>query len=939
MSVLLLILNISSLFAQSSKISGKVIDTKGIALAGATIILKGSTTGTTTDPNGNFSIERVSNGSYKMSISFVGFVHKEFSVTVPQTSPLTVTLEDDVNGLEEVVVTGVFDKRTKMNASVAISTLNAKQIENLVPNSSADLLKNLPGVYVNTSKGEVGNSIYTRGLNYNGGFFYVSMQEDGLPVMGISGLVQPDAYIRADATLQRIESVRGGTASILGANAPGGIFNYVSKTGGTTFAGEIRARFGLEGDGRNSYYRTDVNFGGPLTKDKSVTYNIGGFYRNADGPKYPGYTLSQGGQVKANIVKNYKSGSIKVYAKVLDDNTAPFEFTPTTNFSNPTPAGSFNNTSSTLIQSQQFTIPKALTGYTEDINYDTKKVAAYNEISGGINWEQTFGEGWTFTNNLRISNKENISQTTAVVFPFRVDQLTFYGVGGNVGRFGTYEFYNPATGTSYGTVQQLPPTSPGPPRVIAGTLSLPGGDVLQNAVFYNPNPYGKVTMNDVIDQATISKKLKNMSFTGGLYYAQTKATRLAIIPAAQSFATIEDKPKTVAIRFTNLAGAKFDLTNPNGITNIGGGGLYDNEATIKQTALFFGHNWDISEKLNFDWGIRLESFNINSSFSTPKRVTPDSPTGADGNAATLYDNRIFTRNPTQSFDKSLSFSDILSYSLGLNYKITDGFAVYGRYSQGRKSPDLSYFMDIANQQLTSNISIEAQDIKMAEFGVKYRSKNLSLFLTPFYTLASNVPNFQIFQNADATYYAPPRAYQKFETKGLELEGNYAFNQHFSIRAVGTIQSSVAQEFAVYLAKTNGPADDEKVVFDGKNNDNIGNMFTVTPTYSTDKLTASINWQYMGERWANVGNAFQLPSFSSFDLNMAYRLNKHIQINGTINNLANTYGIMGWAAPGGFPASLDTQGFTKQMLEANTSAVYATLPIMPRSYFLTLSYKF
>ena len=54
---------------------------------------------------------------------------------------------------------------------------------------------------------------------------------------------------------------------------------------------------------------------------------------------------------------------------------------------------------------------------------------------------------------------------------------------------------------------------------------------------------------------------------------------------------------------------------------------------------------------------------------------------------------------------------------------------------------------------------------------------------------------------------------------------------------------------------------------------------------------------------------------------------------------NTYGIMGWAAPGGFPASLDTQGFTKAMLEANKNAVYATLPIMPRAYFMTLSYKF
>jgi outer membrane receptor protein involved in Fe transport len=248
-------------------------------------------------------------------------------------------------------------------------------------------------------------------------------------------------------------------------------------------------------------------------------------------------------------------------------------------------------------------------------------------------------------------------------------------------------------------------------------------------------------------------------------------------------------------------------------------------------------------------------------------------------------------------------------------------------------------MDIANQQLTSGISIEAQDIKMAEMGLKYRNKNLSLFATPFYTLASNVPNFQIFQNADATYYAPPRVYQKFETKGLELEGNYAFNKNFSLRAVGTIQTSVAKEFAVYLAKTNGPADDEKIIFNGKNNDNIGNMFTITPTYSTDKLTASINWQYMGKRWANVGNAFQLPSFNAFDLNASYKISKKIQANVSVNNILNTYGIMGWAAPGGFPASLDTQGFTKQMLDANPQAIYATLPIMPRAYFLSLSYKF
>lgn len=934
----LLLCSISAL-AQSNKISGKITDAKGEALAGASVIIKGTTKGTSADKTGIFTIDNVENGNYTLVASFIGYQSKEIGVSVPQSGSLTIALQDDAAALDEVVVTGVFDKRTKMSASVAISTLNTRQIESVVPNSSADLLKNLPGVYVNTSRGEVGNSIYTRGLNYNGGFFYVSMQEDGLPVMGISGLVQPDGFLRADATLNRIESVRGGSASILGPNAPGGLFNYVSKTGGQTLAGEVRGRFGLEGNGKNPYYRADFNVGGPLSKDKSLTFNVGGFYRNANGPKYPGYKLSYGGQVKANVVKNYKSGSLKFYAKILDDNTAPFEFTPSVDFENPRPAGSFTNTSSTLIQSQQFTVPKAISGASKDIEYDTRKVGSYNEKAVGLNWEQNFGEGWTFNNNLRISNKENINQTTAVVFPFRVDQLTFYGVSGNVGRMGTYEFYNPTTGQSYGTVQQLPPTAPGPPRVIGGTLSLPGGDVLPNAVFYNPNPYGEIGLNDVIDQATITKKLKNMTFTGGLYYASTNASRFSMIPSGQSFATIEDQPKTVAIRYTNLAGQKFELTNPNGITNFGGSGVYENEATIKQTALFLGHNWDVNEKLNIDWGIRAESFNIKSSFTTPKRVTPDSPTGADGNATTLYDGRIFTTNPKQSFDKSLSFSDVISYSLGANYRINEGLAVYGRYSQGRKTPDLSYFMDIANQQLTSNISVEAQDIKMAELGLKYRNKNLNLFVTPFYTLASNIPNFQIFQNADATYYAPARVYQKIVTKGLELEGNYIFNKNFSVRAVGTLQSSVAKEFGIWLANTNGPADDVKVTYDGGKNDNIANMFTVTPTYTNNKLTASLNWQYMGKRWANVGNAFQLPAFHAFDLNASYKLTKHIQANLSVNNIFNTYGIMGWAAPGGFPASLDTQGFTKAMLEANKNAVYSTLPIMPRSYFLTLSYKF
>ncbi|MDZ7879959.1 MAG: carboxypeptidase-like regulatory domain-containing protein [Saprospiraceae bacterium] len=575
------------LFAQN--VSGTITDKAGAPIVGASVLVKGTNNGTIADDNGAFTLNNVEKGS-TLVVSSVGFKTLEINAD----GSLAITLQEgDV--LDEVVVTGSFDPRTRMNASVAISSLNTKQLARIVPNSSVDLLKNLPGVYVNSSRGEIGNTVYTRGLNYNGSFYYVSMQEDGLPVMGISGLVSPDGFLRADINVSKVEAVRGGTASILGPNAPGGIFNYISKEGGEKFEAEVRARYGREGNLQNPFYRLEANVGGPISKDKSITYNVGGFYRNADGPKYPGYTLSFGGQVKGNVVKKYKKGFIKLYVKYLNDNTAPFEMTPSVDFENPKPAGSFTNTSSTLIQSQQFTIPAAVNFSGKDINYDTRQGSAFNELAYGLNLSHDFGEGLKFTNSLRISNKENINQTTAVVFPFRVDQGTFYGVGGNIPRFGTYEFINANTGKSYGTAQQLPPAGGGI-RFIAGNLSLPGGDVLPNALFYNPNPYSENTLNDFINQATLTKRLKNMTFTGGFYYANSNVTAYRTVPAAQSFATIEDKPQSVKIKYTNLAGKVFDLTTPQGISNIGGSGAYKNDAVVKQAAVYIGHNWDISPR-------------------------------------------------------------------------------------------------------------------------------------------------------------------------------------------------------------------------------------------------------------------------------------------------------------------------------------------------------
>jgi outer membrane receptor protein involved in Fe transport len=96
---------------------------------------------------------------------------------------------------------------------------------------------------------------------------------------------------------------------------------------------------------------------------------------------------------------------------------------------------------------------------------------------------------------------------------------------------------------------------------------------------------------------------------------------------------------------------------------------------------------------------------------------------------------------------------------------------------------------------------------------------------------------------------------------------------------------------------------------------------------------------MGARQANVPNAFKMPSFSTTDLTLGYEFSKKMSIQANVNNLFNTYGVLGWSGPGGFPAALNRQGFTKEFVAANPTAIYATQGSMPRSYFLTASYKF
>ncbi len=117
-------------FGQDRKVSGTVSDAKGGGIPGVSVVIKGTTTGTTTDVNGAFSLNV--KGNADLVVSSVGY--KSASVSVGNRSTLAITLEDDVSQLNEVIVTGYASQRKK-DITGAVTVVGAKELT-AVPSAS-----------------------------------------------------------------------------------------------------------------------------------------------------------------------------------------------------------------------------------------------------------------------------------------------------------------------------------------------------------------------------------------------------------------------------------------------------------------------------------------------------------------------------------------------------------------------------------------------------------------------------------------------------------------------------------------------------------------------------------------------------------------------------------------------------------------------------------
>jgi iron complex outermembrane receptor protein len=681
---------------------------------------------------------------------------------------------------------------------------------------------------------------------------------------------------------------------------------------------------------------------GPLNAAKDLTYNIGGFYRTSQGARYPGYQMNNGGQVKANLVKNYATGSLKLYGKLLLDHNAVAEFIPTQSFSDPKILPGLSTTDSYYLPN--ISVPFPVNGG-ETRTFNTTDKVYNRDRSIGLLWTQELGKGFTITNNFRYSNQAATVNTPSVVTPISTTSLLFYAIPHLLGNFGTYTFTDKTNGQVLGTVTQAPNIVNGQFRGFTFTPgannNFPGANVQPNSLFFLPMFFQDTKIQNVLNRFAINKKLDNMSFTAGVFYANTLVDRIGgATDAGIGFGTIEDRPHLTDITLRGFDGKTYQVTDPNGIVDVGRDGLNHNHGRQEQVAVFFGHDWKLTPKLNFDYGLRFEHTSHVGYNTQPVpnalRSTPGYG-GRDGNPLTLYDNGGGTEGPLLRFDQTFQ---TFSCTAALNYAFSDSYALYGRYSNGHKSPDLTYFFALNTPFLIENPNAFSQQTEQAELGFKVKTTKLSGAVTPFYSQLSNVATVQTFTNADNTTYTPPVQFARYQTYGVEVEANYALASYLSVRATATVQTSKATAISSWISNTPGAQDDQLVSYSGNETDNNAKlMLSAAPTYTHGKFLAQLNWFYLGDRQANVSNAFKLPGFSQFDATVAYDLNDHFRLQGNVNNIFNVYGVLGWVGPGGFPAALDRQAFTPAYVQANPNAVYATQGSMPRAYFFSAVYRF
>jgi len=765
------------------------------------------------------------------------------SAAAQSTPSPTLPSQDEPSILDEIVVTAVAGSSTTLRSSVSVTTLNAEAVEDLAVRSTAEIFRAIPGIRSESSGGEGNANIAVRGIPIStGGAKFLQLQEDGLPVLEFGDIAfgNADIFTRYDATIARVQAVRGGSASTLASNSPGGVINFITQTGEQD-GGSLSLTRGLDFDTT----RGDFQVGGRIS---DTTYgSIGGFYRAGEGAREAGYTGERGGQIRASLTREFENGYIRLSGKYLNDKAigylpSPIQVTGTNSDPNWGPLAGYDASDQTL-HSALFRRSPGLDGNNAPRVSDIGDGMHPEVLQAGLEASFDLGGGWTLTDRFRIANTSG-----GFVSPFTAGVVTGAAAATAIGGPGSTARY--ANGPNQG--QPFPTTANG------------NGLVAQIVLF-------DVDINDFGNMANDLKLTRDFDVGGG-----TLAASFGYYRSSQSI-DMDWLWNSFLLEVSGDNAALIDVFNSAGVAQT-------QQGLVGYGATFFGNCCRRSYDVSYD----IDAPYVALSWDAGDLIVDASVRYDSGSASGSYTDGIVTTRdisgdgiiqPPERLVTVIDFAnvrpvdyewDYFSYSVGANYRINDDIAVFGRASRGGRanadrllfSPSITRSGDILNDDAAVDM------VDQYEAGIRYRGP-VQLFATAFFARTEET-NFeattQTFTDAE------------YEARGVELEAFY---------------SRDGFDFTGGVTWT-----DAEIVKDALNPGNVGNtprrqadwVYQGTGSYSWGALRVGANVIGTTDSFAQFNNDLVLPGYVIVNPFVTYDLTETASLALNVNNVFDEFAV-------------------------------------------------
>ncbi|WP_298392886.1 TonB-dependent receptor [Flavobacterium sp.] len=824
----------NSAFSQSS-LSGKVTDDKGNVVSGANVSV--SQKATTTDSDGNYAISGLSNGSTTVTVSYIGMKTLKKEVTISGATVANLQLEQEATSLEEVVVTGVINPRSKIQSSVSISSVSVAQIEQGAPRATAELFRLLPGIKSESTGGEGNANITVRGIPIaSGGAKFLQLHEDGMPVMQFGDVAfgNADIFVRNDQTISRVEAIRGGSASTLASNSPAGIINFISKDGKRE-GGSLMQSIGVD-FGNN---RTDFEYGSPISE--TLRFHVGGFFRQGEGPRNAGYTANLGGQFKANMTKEFEKGYVRLYFKYLNDRSIGYLPMPVkVSGTNANP--NWSSLANFDIRHDTPHSPYFLDNLTMGADGERRRsnlADGMRPVATSFGGEMKFdlGNDWKVEERFR-QNYHN----GRFVSPFPAEVAT----AGSI-----------ATGFSV-------------PNLTYANGPSAGQVFNNNALVMRIHTFDTEinNFNNFTNDMKLTKKFGDFDLTLGYY----KAFQNINMSWLWNSYLLEVKGENAAL--LNAGPNSVNGLYAYGVPFWGNCCTRNYDANYDVTAPYVAGQYKFTEKFNFDVSFRFDSGKARGSYAG---ATQALNLDVDNNG-TIQGPEVNVSVVDNANRKPINYDyDYVSYSFGGNYLLNNNQSVFARYSRGgRANADRLLFGPNVLNDGSAVPGLSADMVNQAELGFKRKGQNSAIYATAFYANVSE-------QNWDfgGVGGGIRQIQRKYNSYGLELEGNYRVKSFSVNGSVTYTKAEIADDVVTPALNGNKPRRQADFIynivpalkFGGSKQHNLGfSVIGTTKAYAQDD------------------NKLVMPGYAYVNPFINFELTKGLSASLNINNVFDTIGI-------------------------------------------------